>query len=164
MLGLAACGGGRAPAASATAPTVGSRVGNVAPELAGTSIDGHRLSLSAWRGAVVVVVFWASWCTPCQAEQPALNGLARELAPGGVHFAGVSVDATAAAAESYQSAYAVPYPSLFDTNQEIAVRYEVVGPPITFVIDRRGRIGAEIVGQVDVDQLRADIRHAEAAS
>jgi cytochrome c biogenesis protein CcmG/thiol:disulfide interchange protein DsbE len=160
-LALSGCGGAT-PAASPTAPT-GARPGDVAPALAGTSLEGHAVSLSALHGSVVVVVFWASWCAPCQAEQPAINTLAREEAAGGVRFIGVSVDVDRSAALGYVSRFAPPYDSLIDTAQAVVVEYDVAGPPTTFVIDPAGRVSAELVGEVSTDDLRARVDAARSA-
>lgn len=157
-LGAAGCGGA-GPATPAT-PQVGAHPGDVAPVLAGTSLDGRSLSLASLRGSVAVVVFWASWCTPCQAEQPGVNSLARQESADGVHFLGVSVDVDRNAAKSYVTQYSVPYDSLVDTSQTIVVDFEVAGPPTTFVIHKSGRISAELIGEVSIDNLRAHIASA----
>jgi thiol-disulfide isomerase/thioredoxin len=160
--GISACGA--APAAAAATPRVGARVGDVAPALAGTSLEGHRLSAGAWRGSVEVILFWASWCTPCQAEQPAVNALARQEIPTGVHFVGVSVDVDRSAAQSYIARFAVPYDSLIDPTQSVVLDFEVAGPPTTFVIDRRGRVAAELVGELSTDDLRDRIAAAKSGA
>lgn len=160
ILAVALAGCGSAPATAASTATVGARVGDVAPPLSGTSLQGHRVALSAWRGSVVVVVFWASWCVPCQAEQAAVNGVEQQEKSAGVRFAGVSVDVDRSAAQGYLARYAVPYDSLIDSSDSLVVSYEVVGPPTTFVIDRDGRVGAVIVGQLDPGDLRAKIAGA----
>ena len=118
------------------------------------------MSLESWRGSVVVLVFWASWCVPCRAEQPALNAVAAQEMPRGVRFAGISVDATSGPAEGYLTQYSVPYDSLIDAAEEMVVSYDVVGPPTTFVIDRAGRVSAELLGQLNPDDLRAKIAAA----
>jgi cytochrome c biogenesis protein CcmG, thiol:disulfide interchange protein DsbE len=157
---LAAAGCGSATPAAVATPRVGTHPGDTAPALAGASLEGHALSLSSLRGAVVVVVFWASWCTPCQAEQPAVNTLAEQELTSGVHFVGVSVDISRSAAESYVAHFHVPYDSLVDTGQTIVVDFEVAGPPTTFVIDKRGRVSTELVGELNVEDLRADVASA----
>jgi cytochrome c biogenesis protein CcmG/thiol:disulfide interchange protein DsbE len=157
-LTLAGCGS--APAGGGSTPQVGAHPGDVAPALAGTSLAGHRLALSSLRGSVVVVLFWASWCAPCQAEQPAVNALAQQEASSGVRFLGVSVDIDRLAAQSYVAHYAVPYDNLVDTAQTIVVDYEVAGPPTTFVIDKGGRVSAELVGELSAASLRARIASA----
>ena len=136
---------------------MGPRVGDAAPPLAGVSMEGHHLSLTGWRGSVVVVVFWASWCTPCQAEQPAVDTLALEETQSGVHFVGVSVDTDQAAAQSYATRYSVPYDSLIDASQSLVVGFEVAGPPSTFVIGKAGQVAAQLIGEVDIATLRARI-------
>ena len=157
---LAAAGCGNATPGAVATPRVGTRPGEAAPALAGTSLEGHALSLSSMRGAVVVVAFWASWCTPCQAEQPAVNTLAEQELTSGVRFLGVSVDISRSAAQSYVARFQVPYDSLVDTGQNIAVDFEVAGPPTTFVIDKSGQVSAELVGELNIDDLRADVASA----
>ncbi len=149
-----------AQAGGGATPRVGAHPGELAPALAGTSLDGHRLALSSLRGSVVVVLFWASWCAPCQAEQPAVNTLAQQETTSGVRFLGVSVDVDRSAAQTYVARYAVPYDNLVDTGQTIVVDYEVAGPPTTFVIDKDGRVSSELVGQLSAASLRAGIASA----
>lgn len=157
---VALCGCGAAAAGPPT-PSVGTRTGDVAPALSGTTIESHHVTLSGLRGSVVVIVFWASWCEPCQAEQPAVNALSRQEAAGGVRFLGVSVDVDASAAREYVARFAVPYESLVDTAQTIAVDFDIAGPPTTFVITSSGHVAAEVLGELDVDHLRALIAAAQ---
>jgi peroxiredoxin len=159
---LSACGS--ASAGVSSTPRVGAHVGDVAPALAGTSIEGRPVDLSAWHGSVVVILFWASWCTPCQAEQPAVNALAHQEMPAGVHFVGVSVDVDRTAAHSYINRFAVPYDSLFDPTWSLDIAFEVYGPPSTYVIDRSGRVAAELLGPLDIPTLRANVTTAESAA
>ncbi len=119
------------------------------------------MTLSGLRGSVVVIVFWASWCAPCQAEQPAVNALSRQEAASGVRFLGVSVDVDAAAAREYVTRFAVPYDSLVDTSQTIAVDFDIAGPPTTYVLTRGGHVAAEVLGELDIDHLRALIAAAQ---
>ncbi len=163
VLAVLLSGCGSATQGGAPTPRSGTRPGDVAPALAGTSLEGRAVSLRGLQGSVVVLVFWASWCAPCQAEQPALNALARKEAPSGVRFVGVSVDVDESAAKAYQMRYAMPYDSLIDAGQTIVVDYAVAGPPTTFVVDRGGRISAELLGEVNTDDLRARIAAATAA-
>ena len=158
---VTACGS--ASAGAPATPRVGARAGDVAPAIAGTTLEGHRVSLGAWHGSVVVVSFWASWCIPCQAEQTSVNTLARQEMPAGVHFLGVSLDVDAAAARSFLTRYAVPYQSLLDASQTLVLSYEVAGPPTTFVIDASGRVAAELVGELNVSDLRAQVAAAQAS-
>ena len=160
VVAVAVAGCGSATPAAVTAANTGGHPGDVAPALAGTSLEGHTVSLAAMRGSVVVVVFWASWCAPCQAEQPGINALAVEEAAVGVRFLGVSVDVDSSAAKAYLQKYAVPYDSVIDASQAIVVEYDVAGPPTTFVINGAGRVSAELVGEVNVNDLRSRLTAA----
>jgi hypothetical protein len=82
----------------------------------------------------------------------------------GVHFAGVSVDADLSAARSYVTRFSVPYDSLLDASQSLVVGFEVAGPPTTFVIDKAGRVAAQLIGEVDTVTLRARIEAARSAA
>lgn len=160
IIAMSLAGCGSTTQSSMSTPGAGTHPGDVAPALAGTSLGGHTLSLSAMRGSVVVLVFWASWCAPCQAEQPAVNALAQQEAAVGVRFVGVSVDVDRPAAASYVARFGVPYDSLIDSGETIVVDYDVAGPPTTFVIDGAGRVSAELLGEVNTDDLRARITTA----
>jgi thiol-disulfide isomerase/thioredoxin len=160
IIAMSLAGCGSAAQSSTATPRIGTHPGDVAPALDGTSLEGHPLALSAMRGSVVVVVFWASWCAPCQAEQPAVNALAQREAAAGVRFVGVSVDVDRPAAASYVARLGVPYDSLIDSGETIVVDYDVAGPPTTFVIDGAGRVSAELLGEVNTDDLRARITTA----
>jgi cytochrome c biogenesis protein CcmG/thiol:disulfide interchange protein DsbE len=135
-------------------------LGRTAPEITVRNLDGGVTRLTALRGRPVVLNFWASWCAPCQAEQPAVNRLAQQESGRGVRFIGVSVDLDRSAAQAYVSRFAVPYDSLVDTGQAIVVDYEVAGPPTTFVIDGSGRVSAELVGELNPGTLSTDIASA----
>jgi thiol-disulfide isomerase/thioredoxin len=100
------------------------------------------------RDQIVVVSFWASYCSPCRAEADQLNLSASEHRD--VTFVGVNEDHTAlAAARQYLADFKVPYASVHDTDDSIWVRWPVSpGLPVTYVIDRSGRIAAMITGGV----------------
>ena len=93
-----------------------------------------------------------------------MNALASQEMPSGVRFAGVSVDVDRAAAQSYIARYSVPYDSLIDASQTLALDFEVAGPPTTFVIDKAGRVAAQLIGEVDTATLRARIAAAQSAA
>ena len=130
----------------------------LAPAVTGTTLDGTRLSLSRFRGHVLVMNFWGSWCTPCRAEAPTLASLARTLRPAGVAFLGVDIRDTAASAQAFQRSFNVTYPSLNDPGDAIALAFRRTVPPAgiptTLVISRSGRISARVIGQVSYRGLR----------
>lgn len=138
----------------------------VAPVVSGTTLTGKKLSLAAYRGEVVVVNFWGSWCPPCRAEAPALGTLSRQLASRGVRFVGVDIRDEPDAAQAFMQDFNVSYPSLNDPNGEISLLFRNTVPPAaipsTIVIDRSGRIAARIVGGVTYTNLRALITNIAA--
>jgi thiol-disulfide isomerase/thioredoxin len=137
-----------------------------APQVTGTTLSGTRFVLSADRGAVVVLNFWGSWCTPCREEAPALGQLARNFAADGVRFVGVDIRDNPASAEAFMRTFRIGYPSLNDPNDAIALDFSGTVPPAgiptTLVIDRSGRIAARIVGTVSYNGLRKLIAQVSA--
>lgn len=130
-----------------------------APAVAGTTITGKHLSLSAYRGEVVVLNFWGSWCSPCRAEAPGLGTLARQLQGKGVQFVGVDIRDQPDSALAFDQQFGVSYPSLSDPNDQIALEFHSTVPPsaipTTVIIDRQGRIAARVVGEASYAQLKS---------
>lgn len=129
-----------------------------APDVSGTTLAGDALSLADFRGEVVVLNVWASWCAPCRAEAPALNSLAEEFADQGVRFIGLNTRDSQAAAEAFVANKGVTYPSLVDSDGRIQVRFADTLPPqaipSTLLIDRQGRVAARALGKVSESDLR----------
>jgi len=125
--------------------------GPVAPDIKGTTLAGRKLSLADYRGDVVVLNFWGSWCAPCRAEAPALAALARHFWPSGVRFIGVDIQDSPASAEAFERTFRISYPSFNDPGDEIALDFQSTVPPAgiptTLVIGRTGRVAARVVGQ-----------------
>jgi peroxiredoxin len=130
-----------------------------APRVSGTTITGQHLSLTAYRGKVVVLNFWGSWCAPCRAEAPALGTLARQMYSRGVRFVGVDIRDEPDAARGFMQTFSITYPSLNDPDDEIALLFHSTVPPAaiptTLIIDRTGRIAARIVGGASYSSLKA---------
>ena len=112
-----------------------------APTLSGTPYDW-----SSTHGHVVVLDFWGSWCSPCNAEQPALNKLAAQWAPRGVVFLGVDMKDTDVNGAAFERSYAVMYPSVNDASEVIASEYNVPAPPTVIIIDAKGNIVERFLG------------------
>lgn len=171
VLALAACGGGaiaqstpvsngQSFVSGAPGTTVfAGRNAPLAPRVTGTTLSGVRLSLSQFRGHVVVMNFWGSWCTPCRAEAPTLASLDHRFSPAGVQFLGVDIRDTPASGEAFQRDFNITYPSLNDPSDLIALDFRSTVPPAgiptTLVISRSGRIVARVIGAVSYPGLRA---------
>jgi thiol-disulfide isomerase/thioredoxin len=127
-------------------------------ELRGTTIDGQQVDLASYRGNVVVLNVWGSWCGPCQKEAPALQAASEALAPKGVRFLGINIreDGNKARAAAFERAYGITYPSLFDSAGYLLALRGVVAAnavPSTVVVDAQGRIAARISGATTKDTL-----------
>ena len=130
-----------------------------APPVSGPDPDGQQLSLSAYRGKVVVLNFWASWCGPCRAEAKVLAQLSRSYQAKGAQFIGVNIkDPGQANGAAYERSFGITYPSLYDPAGPGAARVPChraprAAIPSTLVIDRTGHIAARVIGAVDYASL-----------
>jgi len=134
-----------------------SLIGKPAPDFTSETLDGHSLQLSAYRGKVVLLNFWASWCTPCRAEMPTFSAWQRELGPQGLQIIGVSMDDDAASAKKFLTQRPVDYPVVMG-DAKLAERFGgVLGLPLTLLIDKQGRVIGRYEGESDLQVVRAKI-------
>lgn len=128
------------------------------PRLRGRTLDGDRLDVSDWRGRVVVVNTWGSWCGPCREEAPDLRRVSDETRAAGVRFVGVDTRDIDAAGRAYVREFAISYPSLVDDDGGLMLAFgrtiPVSAVPSTVVVDARGRIAARVIGAVTYATLR----------
>ena len=125
----------------------------VLPELEG----GSTAALGDYRGRVVVLNYWASWCTPCRQESPLLERWHERISARGGTVLGVdSLDVTADA-RAFIRRFRLTYPMLRDRDGDTQKRFGVTGYPETLVVDRRGRIAALRRGPVDDEFMRAEV-------
>jgi cytochrome c biogenesis protein CcmG/thiol:disulfide interchange protein DsbE len=123
------------------------------PRLAG----GGGGSLDDYRGRVVVLNFWASWCEPCKEESPLLERWHRRISARGGMVLGVDVHDVTSDARSFVRRYGLTYPMLRDRDGDRQDEFGVAAYPETFVIDRAGRIAAIARGPVDDDFLEREV-------
>ena len=116
-----------------------------------------KASLADFRGRIVVLNYWASWCEPCRAESPLLERWHRRLSRRGATVVGVNVHDVTADARRFIDEFALSYPMLRDADGRTQRRFGVVAYPETVVIDRRGRIAAVERGPVDEEFMRARV-------
>lgn len=136
-------------------------VGKAAPDFSLTLFDGRTVKLSDFRGKVVFLNFWASWCPPCREEAPLLEAAWHGYKSQGVVFLGVDIQDTDEEARRFIQAFGITYPNGRDPKNRIAIDYGVYGIPETYFIDPNGRITAKYIGALRMDILAA--RLAEAA-
>ena len=137
-----------------------------APDFVLTSFDGQRIQLSDFRGRIVVLNFWATWCPPCRVEAPVLQRAAERLESAGVTILGIDVWDDQSAAIEFLNETGVTYPNAEDTTRLIPVEFGVTGLPETFVIDRQGVLVRRWVGPLsddDLDNLLAPVLAADPA-
>ena len=117
--------------------------------VAGKTLTGTTVSLAALHGHPVVMVFWASWCGPCRAEQPQLNAAYTKWQAAGVRFLGVDMLDDDAAARAFQQTMDIAYPSVVDSNANIAAGYLIPAAPALVLIDRGGQVVDRVLGGLE---------------
>ena len=120
--------------------------GALAPDFVLPRLDGQVRKLSNYRGRVVLVNLWATWCPPCLEEMPLLDHLAREYGPRGLTVLGVAGDEDRDAVERFVNAQELVFEILLDPGGEVGTQYGITGYPETFVVDRQGRFRLKFVG------------------
>jgi thiol-disulfide isomerase/thioredoxin len=143
-----------------------SGTGPVAPSVSGPVVGGGKLALTAYRGHVVVLNFWGSWCTPCREEAPGLAALATHFKASGVRFLGIDIRDSPPSAQAFMSDFRITYPSLNDPSDNLALDFRNTVPPAgiptTLVISRTGRITARVIGGASYNGLKTLVQRAAA--
>lgn len=152
-LALAACGsgGGTSGTAGASSPAIGSK------PLVERSPQSFQSDLAAYKGRVVVVNFWASWCGPCKAEMPALQQVSQEFAGKPVTFIGVDSSDVRDSASKLLANLKVTYPTVYDKagiNGGIATAWSVASLPQTWFIAKDGSRSGRIPRPLSAAELR----------
>ena len=124
-------------------------LGDPAPEFSLPRMPSGNLSLADFRGKVVVLNFWATWCPPCIAETPSLEAFASKMKDRGVVVLGVSIDQDPAALEEFVKRNHITYPIARDSSRNVPTRYGTYKFPETYIIDRSGYVAEKIIGSTD---------------
>jgi len=111
-----------------------------APAFTLTSISGQTASLNQYKGQVVMVNFWATWCGPCQQEMPLLDQMYKKFKPTGFTLLGVNVDKDVPTVKDLLTRKPVTFPILLDPTNQVSKAYHVNDMPSTVIIDRKGDI------------------------
>ncbi len=132
------------------------RVGDAAPNFRLRDLNGNLTSLSQFRGKVVLLNFWATWCGPCRVEMPAMEQLYRTSSRKEFEILAVSTDAQGAAVtRPFQQKTGLTFPILHDSDMEIGLTYGARSLPMTFMVDRQGVVRQKIFGARDWDSPEA---------
>ena len=123
-------------------------VGDPAPAIVGTTLDGATFDLAAWRGRPVVVNFWGPSCIPCRDEFPLLAAKLAQHAAAGLVVVGVLTDDPPEPARSFVADYGATWPTVIDPDKTLKVAYRVAARPQTYFVD-----GAGIIRSIQIGEL-----------
>ena len=124
------------------------RIGVQAPDFT-VQDDESKIALAQFRGQVVVLNFWASWCPPCIAETPSLVAMQQQLKARGVVVVAVSIDEDEEAYRKFIKQYGITFPTVRDPDERIEHLYGTVKIPETYIIDRNGVLRRKFVSDVE---------------
>jgi thiol-disulfide isomerase/thioredoxin len=151
-------------AAVLAVPALAAAADGPAPDFQLASSGGKPVSLAQYKGQVVMINFWATWCGPCRTEMPVLEQLHKKYKPMGFTMMGVNVEPDSAGAVDWLKATPVTFPILFDTDSKVSKLYAVSGMPSTVIVDRKGKLrylhrGYKAGDENEyLDQIRALVR------
>ncbi|MDJ0711003.1 MAG: TlpA disulfide reductase family protein [Woeseiaceae bacterium] len=114
--------------------------GQAAPDFALKSSTGENMRLSEYRGDVVMINFWATWCGPCRQEMPLLDELYQRYSRVGFNLLGVNIDDDSRRAMQMIEELGVDFPVLFDASKRVSKLYDVDAMPVTVLVDREGTV------------------------
>ncbi len=117
-----------------------------------TDLDGKQHRLSDYRGQVVIINFWATWCPPCRAEMPSMQRAWEQLKKAGIVMLGIDVGEDEDTIFQFTANYPVEFPLLMDLDSKVIDQWPVLGLPTTFVVDTEGRIAYRAIGGREWDE------------
>jgi cytochrome c biogenesis protein CcmG/thiol:disulfide interchange protein DsbE len=148
---------GHLPLAAQTAAH-GAGVGHAAPNFSRTDLGQRKIVLRSYRGKVVLLNFWATWCEPCLTEMPTFVEWQKQYGPGNFQVIGISMDDAAPEVIATVSRLKINYPVLMGDEYLGDAYGGVLGLPFTFLIDRDGKIQARYQGG-SLTRINSDIRN-----
>lgn len=131
------------------------RAASPAPELKAHDLTGVSRTLADYRGKVVLLNFWATWCPPCQREMPSLERLRTKMAGRPLEIVAISSAETPDEVNAYLSKMKLGFPVLLDTDSSNTRRWKVFALPTTFVLDAQGRVRHVLTGPAEWDEGEA---------
>jgi cytochrome c biogenesis protein CcmG/thiol:disulfide interchange protein DsbE len=123
-----------------------------------TDLSGQTLQLSRYRGKVVLLNFWATWCSPCRSEIPRFVDLQNKYDRDGFEIVGISLDDDPKLVRAFYQQFRMNYPVAIG-DAELAERYGgILGLPVSFLIGRDGRIYAKYAGEADIPLIEREVK------
>jgi len=123
--------------------------GQGAPDFRFKDKSGKEFSLFDFRGKVVLINFWATWCPPCREELPSLVSLLRQTDPNELKILALSVDESWAPVNEYLREVGILFPVYDDFDRNISRRYGTLKFPETYIVDRKGTVVRKVIGATD---------------
>jgi cytochrome c biogenesis protein CcmG/thiol:disulfide interchange protein DsbE len=126
-------------------------VGSTAPTFTATDLrTGRAVTLADFKGDVVLLNVWATWCEPCKVEMPSMEQLQKDMGPKGLKILAVSIDEGGAdVVRQFARAYGLTFRILHDPGRRIERIYQTTGVPESFVVNRQGKIVKKVIGATD---------------
>ncbi|HEX7159163.1 MAG TPA: TlpA disulfide reductase family protein [Edaphobacter sp.] len=128
-----------------------------APDFTRPTLDGKTIRLSDYRGKLVLLNFWATWCGPCVAEIPRFSTWQTKFGPQGFQVIGISMDDDLAPVQKFNRKYQPTYPIVMGDEHLGELYGGVLGLPISYLISPEGKIIARYQGETDLNQMEARI-------
>ena len=122
-----------------------------APEIALEDLTGNKVSLSSYRGSVVFLNFWATWCAPCRVEMPSMERLYQQLKDDQFVILAVDLQETGETVREFADELGLTFPILLDSMGIAGAGYGVSGIPTTYLVDKEGRLVARLIGSREWD-------------
>lgn len=125
-------------------------MGQPAPDFTFPDLHGKEVSLSDYRGKVVLVNIWATWCGPCRDEMPSMQRLYERLKGKDFEILAVSIDSTGSKAVApFMEELNLTFPALLDPEGKIRTLYGITGVPESYVVDKKGILVEKVIGPLD---------------
>lgn len=135
-------------------------LGKPADDFTLADLKGVKRALSAHRGKVVLLDFWATWCGPCRREMPIIAQLHKRYAKKGLVVYGVNCSEPPAKAKAFVAKYGYTFPQLLDGDGSVQTRYQITAIPTVFIVDKKGLISAHLIGGRSESELVAALERA----
>lgn len=133
---------------------VAPQVGQVAPDFTLTTIDGKNISLNSFRGKVVLLNFFATWCPPCRAEMPDLQASYADLQSKGFEIVAVDLQEDQPTVSGYAKSLGLSFTILLDRNATVFGQYHITGLPTSYFIDKDGTVRDYTIGGLNKKLLQ----------
>lgn len=129
-------------------------LGGSAPHFILNDLNSHLISLNDYRGKVVVLTFWATWCVPCKKEMPEIQKVYNQYKDRGLAVLGVNFGENQKVVTTFVNKMDISFPVILDRQAKTASSYGVTSLPVTFLIDTDGIIQRQILGGITADSIR----------